>query len=134
MFAKVKTRTKILGGFGIAIAITAVVAVVGYQEIRRLSGHVEEIGAVQLPSVEGLFLVSDAQKMIFASENVFLCRTLDIAGASSASSGSRRPGTRPTKDGRSTSRCPALRNKRPGGNSSFRPGTRGNAITRSISA
>ena len=51
MFAKMKTGTKVLGGFGFAIAIALVVGFVGYRGINKLSGHVEEIGIMRLPSV-----------------------------------------------------------------------------------
>ncbi|MCC6126049.1 MAG: methyl-accepting chemotaxis protein [Pirellulales bacterium] len=79
MFAKMKTGTKILVGFGFAIAITAVVGVVGYRGINKLSGHITEIGAVRMPSLEGLFMLSDSQKTILAAENMLLCKALDDA-------------------------------------------------------
>jgi len=49
-----KTGTKILAGFAIALVIAVVVGLVGYRGISNLSGHVDEIGAVRLPSVLGL--------------------------------------------------------------------------------
>jgi len=61
MFAKMKTGTKVLGGFGFAILITVVVGFVGYQGISKLSGNVEEIGKNYLPSIRGLNLIAKGQ-------------------------------------------------------------------------
>ncbi len=54
MFAAMKTRTKVLVGFGLAIAVAVIVGAVGYIGINKLSSHVEELGAVRLPSVQAL--------------------------------------------------------------------------------
>ena len=64
MFAKMKTGTKVLAGFGIAIVIAVVVGFVGYRGISKLSSHVEEIGMVRLPSVRGLNNIAKAQMQI----------------------------------------------------------------------
>ena len=61
MFANMKTGTKILGGFGIAIVITAIVGFVGYRGIGSLSTSVNELGVVRLPSVRGLNLIAKGQ-------------------------------------------------------------------------
>ncbi len=61
MFAKMKTGTKVLGGFGFAILITVVVGFVGYQGISKLSGNVNEIGKNYLPSIRGLNLIAKGQ-------------------------------------------------------------------------
>ena len=58
MFAKMKTGTKILAGFGIAIAITLMVGLVGYRGISKLGGHVEDIGGNYLLSIRGLNLIA----------------------------------------------------------------------------
>jgi methyl-accepting chemotaxis protein len=54
MFAKLKTGTIVLVGFGIAMVVAIVVGLVGYRGISRLSGHVEEIGTARLPRVQSL--------------------------------------------------------------------------------
>jgi methyl-accepting chemotaxis protein len=54
MFAKMKTGTTVLAGFGIAIVITLVVALVGYRGIGKLGRHVEVIAGNYLPSIRGL--------------------------------------------------------------------------------
>ncbi|NUQ64142.1 MAG: MCP four helix bundle domain-containing protein, partial [Pirellulales bacterium] len=54
MFSRMKTGTKVLAGFAVAIAVTAVVGVVGYRGISVLREHLTEVGKVRLPSVLGL--------------------------------------------------------------------------------
>ncbi len=54
MFAKLKTGTKVLAGFGLAIAIAVAVGWFGYRGITKLGRHVQEIGALRLPSVQTL--------------------------------------------------------------------------------
>ena len=51
MFAKMKTGTKVLCGFGMAIMVGGRVGLVGYRGITKLGGHVEDIGRNRLPSV-----------------------------------------------------------------------------------
>lgn len=72
MFAKVKTGTKILGGFGIAIAIAAVVGIVGYWGIGKLGGHVDEIGLVRMPSVEAIQQIKSDSETIKAAIRTLL--------------------------------------------------------------
>jgi methyl-accepting chemotaxis protein len=57
MFARLKqlkTATKIYLGFGFAILVMLAVGAIGYHGISKLTGHVEEIGIVRLPSISGL--------------------------------------------------------------------------------
>jgi methyl-accepting chemotaxis protein len=61
MFAKMKTRTKVLSGFGVALVIAGVVGLIGYQGIHKLSSHVEDIGLVRLPGVQALNDVETGQ-------------------------------------------------------------------------
>jgi methyl-accepting chemotaxis protein len=58
MFSKMKTGTKVLVGFGVAIAIAMVVGTVGYNGISKLGGHVKDIGGNFLPSIRGLNLIA----------------------------------------------------------------------------
>ncbi len=54
MFAKMKTGTRVMAGFGIAIVVAVVVGVVGYRGISGLREHLTEVGRVRVPSVLGL--------------------------------------------------------------------------------
>ena len=60
MFAKMKTGTKVLAGFGIAIVIALAVGFVGYRGISKLGGRVQSIGGNYLPSICGLNKVAKA--------------------------------------------------------------------------
>ena len=51
MFAKMKTGTKVLAGFIVALGVAVVVGLVGYRGIDKLSSDVDEIGLVRLPSI-----------------------------------------------------------------------------------
>ena len=60
--------------------ITAILGVVGYYGINKGAGAIGEIGAVRLPSVQALLVISEAQTAIDSSENALLCRKLDASG------------------------------------------------------
>ena len=64
MFAKIKTGTKILAGFGIAIAITLLVGFVAYRAIAKLNVHIEELTKNNVPSLQGLGEMRSAQMQI----------------------------------------------------------------------
>jgi methyl-accepting chemotaxis protein len=64
MFAKMKTGTKVMAGFGIAIVVAVVVGLVGYRGINKLTAHVTEIGTTQLPSVQGLNQIAKGQLQV----------------------------------------------------------------------
>ena len=61
MFAKMKTRTKVLAGFGFAIAVAVIVGLVGYRGISKLSSHVDDVGLVRLPGVGALNAIQAGQ-------------------------------------------------------------------------
>jgi methyl-accepting chemotaxis protein len=61
MFAKMKTRTKVLAGFGFAIVVAVAVGLVGYKVISSLSSHVEDVGLVRMPGVQALNAVQVGQ-------------------------------------------------------------------------
>ncbi len=84
MFAKMKTGTKILAGFGFAIVVTVVVGVIGYQGISKLSSHVDELGKVRLPSVRGLNQMAKGQINVGYGERGILNRRI-MADAQSRS-------------------------------------------------
>jgi PAS domain S-box-containing protein len=54
MFKNMKTATKVVTGFGFGILVMVVVGITGYYGISKLTGHIEEIGVVRLPSISGL--------------------------------------------------------------------------------
>ena len=79
MFATMKTRTKVLVGFGLAIAVAATVGVVGYVGISTLSGHVEEVGMVRLPSVQSLLDIKVGAEQIKNAQRTLLNFGVDTA-------------------------------------------------------
>jgi methyl-accepting chemotaxis protein len=76
MFATMKTRTKVLVGFGLAIAVAVIVGGVGYVGINKLSQHVEEVGMVRLPSAQSLFDIKVGAEQIKNAQRTLL--NLDI--------------------------------------------------------
>ena len=79
MFATMKTRTKVLVGFSLAIAVAATVGVVGYVGISTLSGHVEEVGMVRLPSVQSLLDIKVGAEQIKNAQRTLLNFGVDTA-------------------------------------------------------
>jgi len=78
MFAKMKTGTKVLAGFGVAIAIAVVVGLVGYRGISKLGGHVDQIGNNNLVSVRALNLVAKGQFQVgYGERGLVNSRMLD---------------------------------------------------------
>ncbi len=61
MFAKMKTGTKVMAGFGFAIVVAVIVGLVGYRGINSLTNHVNEVGTTQLPSVQYLSQITEGQ-------------------------------------------------------------------------
>ena len=79
MFTKMKTGTKVLAGFALAVAVAVIVGLVGYHGTGKLSAHVEEIGDVRLPSVKSLLEIQIGSERIQAAQ-----RTLINLGADPA--------------------------------------------------
>jgi PAS domain S-box-containing protein len=79
MFSSMKTATKVVAGFGIAILIAMLVGYIGYRGISTLSGNLEEISQARLPSVETLSTISQAQTAVKAAERTLLSPTIDAA-------------------------------------------------------
>jgi methyl-accepting chemotaxis protein len=61
MFAKMKTGTKVLTGFGFALAVAMIVGAIGYQGMHKLSSHVDDFGIVRLPGVQALNAIEAGQ-------------------------------------------------------------------------
>ena len=54
MLSQLKTRTKILCTFCLALMVTLAVGYIGYRGIANIGRNVAEIGEIRLPSVEQL--------------------------------------------------------------------------------
>jgi methyl-accepting chemotaxis protein len=72
MFARMKTGTKVLGGFAIAIAVTAVIGLVGCWGTSKLGTHVRDLGGTYLPSIRSLNLIAKGMRDVVAGD-VRLC-------------------------------------------------------------
>jgi len=64
MLARMKTGTKVLAGFGLAIVVAIGVGVIGYRGVNKLTGHINEIGKVRSPSVETLLRIQVGSERI----------------------------------------------------------------------
>jgi len=76
----IKLGVKLLGGFIFVALITLIVGGVGWYGVTTLSGHLYEVSNVRLPSVQSLFIISEAQTAVDAGENALLAKNLDEAG------------------------------------------------------
>jgi methyl-accepting chemotaxis protein len=79
MFGRMKTGTKILAGFGIALAVAVIVGLVGYLGISKLSGHVEDIGVNRLPSVQTLLTIRVGSERIKTAQRTLINLSADEA-------------------------------------------------------
>ena len=61
MFAKMKTGTRVLAGFGFALTVAMVVGAIGYQGMHKLSSHVDDFGVIRLPGVQALSAIEAGQ-------------------------------------------------------------------------
>ncbi len=77
--SNLSTKWKLISGFLSVAAITAVVGGIGFWGAYRLAANVEEIGAVRLPSVQSLLIISEAQTAIDSAENALLNKGIDAA-------------------------------------------------------
>ncbi|MCS7306599.1 MAG: methyl-accepting chemotaxis protein [Thermoguttaceae bacterium] len=71
-FSQMKTGTKILVGFGVAVAITLVIGLIGYRGLGAVTKDVEEIGKVRLPSVEALYLIRLGGEQVKTAQRTLL--------------------------------------------------------------
>ena len=71
-----KLSTKLIGGFVAVALLTLVVGSIGYWGVSRLGGHLQEVGVVRLPSIQGLDLINEAQTAIKAAERTLLLPSL----------------------------------------------------------
>jgi len=76
-FGRMKTGTRVLSGFVLAIGICVLVGVVGYYGLSTLQTHVVEIGTVRLPSVESLQVIKIGSEKVKNAQRTML--NLDIS-------------------------------------------------------
>ncbi|MDZ7620387.1 MAG: MCP four helix bundle domain-containing protein, partial [Patescibacteria group bacterium] len=76
-FANLNTKWKLIAGFLTVAAITACVGGIGFWGASRLAGDVEEVGSVQLPSIDSLHVIKECAENIRGT-----MRTLAISGIS----------------------------------------------------
>lgn len=79
MFAKMRTGTKVLGGFVVALIVSIIVGMVGYRGISKLATHVHNIGAVNAPSVQNLLDVKIGAEQIKAAQRTLSSFNTDPA-------------------------------------------------------
>jgi methyl-accepting chemotaxis protein len=81
---KLSLQVKLFAGFLTVAALLAIVSVIGYFGVTRMSEHLTEVGVVRLPSIVGLAAINEAQTAIDSAENALLCRVLDAQGQTDA--------------------------------------------------
>ncbi len=74
MFATIRTGTKILVGFCIAIAITAIVSVAAYVSAQRITSTLEEVSEHKFPSALHLDVINEAQTDVARQLNLLVSR------------------------------------------------------------
>jgi len=77
MLSRMKTGTKVLAGFGIALAVAVIVGIVGYRGISNLSKNVEEIGAVRMPGLGALLTIQRGSEKIKAAQRTLINLSAD---------------------------------------------------------
>ena len=70
---------KLIVSFLSVAAITAALGVVGYYGVSEGGKAIDELGAVRLPSVQSLLVMSEAQTAVDSAENALLSRDITLA-------------------------------------------------------
>lgn len=76
MFSKLNLQLKLFGSFGVITAIILIVSIGSYSSISKLSSYIDELANNDLPSMDGLWKISDGQIQIESSERLLLNQTL----------------------------------------------------------
>jgi methyl-accepting chemotaxis protein len=84
MFKNMKLSVKLIAGFLLVAAITAVVGSVGVFGLMNAKANIYEIGVVRLPSVASLLTISEAQTAVDSAENALLAKNIDGKGRNDA--------------------------------------------------
>jgi methyl-accepting chemotaxis protein len=79
MFARIKTRTKVLAGFGLALATAVIVGLIGYRGIDTLAAHVDDLGLTHLPSVRALLEIRVGGERIKTAQRTLINLATDAA-------------------------------------------------------
>src|SRR5438045_1465237 len=75
--SKMTLQTKLIGAFLLSALVTLILGSIGYYNVRKLGSALYEIGAVRLPSIQGLNLINGAQTAIDGAENALLNEQID---------------------------------------------------------
>ena len=76
MLKNMKTRTKVLIGFGCAILVTVATGFVGYRGINTLSEHLNDVGSIRLPSLCSLHAVKLGGDQVACAQRTLLDQNL----------------------------------------------------------
>jgi len=79
-----KVALKLVGGFVIVAFIVLVVGYFGLNGATRLGGAITQIADVNLPSIQSILIISEAQTAVDAAENALLASNQDAAGRKAA--------------------------------------------------
>ncbi|MGQ9554358.1 MAG: methyl-accepting chemotaxis protein [Anaerolineae bacterium] len=71
-----RTSTRLLAAFLLVAAVAAVIGIVGYTNLTSLDHAAHEIGAVRLPSVQSLLIISEAQTAVMVGERGLINRRM----------------------------------------------------------
>ncbi len=78
MFRKLKTKTKVLAGFVIALVIAVLVGLIGYWGIGNLASHIKDVGSIRIPSVEALSNIQAGQLNVgYGIRGLLISRYMD---------------------------------------------------------
>ncbi len=72
----ISLRTKLLVAFGFCAAISLIVGLVGFFNVKKLGDALYEVGVVRLPSIQGLALLDEAQTSIERTAIILLSKDL----------------------------------------------------------
>ncbi|MBN3896360.1 MAG: MCP four helix bundle domain-containing protein [Nostoc sp. NOS(2021)] len=76
MFSKLNLQIKLFASFGVITAIILIVSIGSYSSISKLSSYINELANNDLPSMDGLWKISEGQVQIESSERLLLNQTL----------------------------------------------------------
>ncbi len=74
----IRIGVKLIGGFVLVAFIVLIVGAFGWWEARKLSGHVNEIGQVSLPSIESLLLTDVAIEEMMLAQRTLMAEFMDM--------------------------------------------------------
>jgi PAS domain S-box-containing protein len=77
--SSISLRTKLLLAFGLCALVSLILGIVGFFNVKQLSGALYEVGVVRLPSLQGLALMDEAETAIERTTMVLLSGDLDRA-------------------------------------------------------